>query len=252
MGPENRNVLENALSHTADRFSMKWSLHYRDKLKRVAILVSKSDHCLYDLLIRHQAGELSCEVVCIVSNHPDLERVALQFGILFHHVPIENTSGGSVDASAKAAQESKVEELINTLGIDLIVLARYMQILSSEFCGRNAHRTINIHHSFLPAFEGARPYHRAHERGVKIIGATAHYATAELDAGPIIDQDVAHISHRDSVANMIRKGKDLERIVLARAVRAHLVRGPACRAEGKRVSARGEASSEPRSSALSG
>lgn len=183
----------------------------RSKVKRVAVLVSKSDHCLYDLLIRHQAGELSCEVVCIVSNHPDLERVAQQFNVPFHHVPIEggSASGGSADSAAKAAQEEKVEALLDSLQIDLIVLARYMQILSPDFCARNAARTINIHHSFLPAFEGGRPYHRAHERGVKIIGATAHYATAELDAGPIIDQDVTHISHRDSVTNMIRWGPTL-------------------------------------------
>ena len=184
----------------------------------MAVLVSKSDHCLYDLLIRHQSGELPCAIPIIISNHADLAHVASQFGIPFRHLPME---GGDKEA-AKAAQEAAMEALLAEQGIDLIVMARYMQVLSRPFCERNAARTINIHHSFLPAFEGAKPYHRAHERGVKIIGATAHYATADLDAGPIIEQDVTRISHRDSVANMIRKGKDLERVVLARAVRAHL------------------------------
>jgi len=219
VGAENMPlVLEQALRTTAARFSMTWSVHYKSKTKRVALLVSKSDHCLYDLLIRHQSGELPCAIPLIISNHADLAPVAAQFGIPFHHLAMP---AGDKEA-AKAAQEAAMEELFAQEQIDLIVLARYMQVLSRAFCERNAHKTINIHHSFLPAFEGGRPYHRAHERGVKLIGATAHFATADLDAGPIIEQDVARITHRDSVANMIRKGKDLERMVLARAVKAQL------------------------------
>jgi len=218
VGADNVQVLETALNSTAKRFDMKWSITYKSQLQRVAVLVSKLDHCLYDLLIRNQSGELPAEIAVIISNHATLEPVARQFGIPFRHLPMV----GEDKEAAKAEQEAAVEALINELNVDLIVLARYMQVLSTGFCLRNATRTINIHHSFLPAFEGGRPYHRAHDRGVKIIGATAHYATAELDAGPIIEQDVTRITHRESVTNMVRKGKDLERLVLARAVRAHL------------------------------
>lgn len=237
MGPENVNVLETAMASLAANFGMvrahpicplalltlvpsqEWSIHYSTKVKRMAILVSKFDHCLYDLLIRHKSGELACTIPLIISNHPDLEEVARQFGVRFVHLPI---AAGGDKAAAKAAQEAAIEALIEDEAIDLLVLARYMQVLSPGFCDRNARRTVNIHHSFLPAFEGGRPYHRAHERGVKLIGATAHLATSELDAGPIIEQDTARITHRDSVEAMVRKGRDLERTVLARGVKALL------------------------------
>ena len=219
-GPEKASVLESALKHTIDTFGMDAQLHYRWQRKRVVILVSRLPHCLYDLLLRNQAGELECEVVGVVSNHADLAFVAQQFGIPFHHLPMETERLGK--EAAKLAQEEAMEALIQSERVDLIILARYMQVLSHGFCERHWRHMINIHHSFLPAFEGAKPYHRAYERGVKIIGATAHYATAELDCGPIIQQDVDRISHRDSVATMLRKGKDLERIVLAKAVTAHL------------------------------
>lgn len=189
----------------------------------MAVLVSKLDHCLWDLLIRHHSGELGrCEVPVVVSNHPDLGYVARSFGVDFAHLPIDEARHGGDRAAAKQAQEAAIEATLAEAGADLIVLARYMQVFSEGFCERNWRRTINIHHSFLPAFEGARPYHRAHDRGVKVIGATAHYATSELDAGPIVAQDVTRITHTDSPADMVRKGKDLERLVLARAVRWHL------------------------------
>ncbi|EIE24247.1 Formyltetrahydrofolate deformylase [Coccomyxa subellipsoidea C-169] len=215
VGTANKAVLERAIAEVADRFGMEWRLFYDGAVKRVAILVSRLDHCLYDILIRHRAGELKCEIPIIISNHPDLEGIATSFGIPFKHLPVAPGSGPE-------GKRSQIEALLEELGVDLIVLARYMQIFSEEFCSRNAMRTINIHHSFLPAFEGAKPYHRAYERGVKVIGATAHYATSELDAGPIIEQDVTRISHRDSVQDMIRKGRDLERLVLARALRSVL------------------------------
>ncbi|CAL8462196.1 g1727 [Coccomyxa elongata] len=218
VGTANKAVLERAIAEVADRFGMEWRLFYDGAVKRVAILVSRLDHCLYDILIRHRAGELKCEIPIIVSNHPDLEGIASSFGIPFRHLPVAKGSG----QDGKRAQEAQIEALVEELGIDFIVLARYMQIFSEEFCSRHAMHTINIHHSFLPAFEGAKPYHRAYERGVKVIGATAHFATSELDAGPIIEQDVTRISHRDSVHDMIRKGRDLERLVLARALRAVL------------------------------
>lgn len=218
VGTGNTPVLEKAVTELSQRFDMDWSISYEKKLKKMAILVSKMDHCLFDLLIRHKAGELKCEIPVVISNHPTLGPVADMFGIDFVHFPLDNGK----DAEAKLQQELHIEEVLADKAIDLIVLARYMQIFSPEFCSRHWKHTINIHHSFLPAFEGARPYHRAHERGVKIIGATAHYATSELDAGPIIEQNVTRITHRDSVLDMIRKGRDLERLVLAQAVRWHL------------------------------
>ena len=184
----------------ARKYTMDWSIAYKTKQKRVAILVSKLDHCLYDLLIRKESGELGCEIPIIISNWPHLEHVARKFGVEFRCVPI-----GAKDAAGKAQQEAAVEAILQELDIDVIVLARYMQIFSKDFCERHWRHTINIHHSFLPAFEGAKPYHRAHERGVKVIGATAHFATAELDCGPIIHQDVTRVSHRDSVGDMVRK-----------------------------------------------
>jgi formyltetrahydrofolate deformylase len=209
-----RLSLERAIAEVAARFSMRHRLAYAERRQRVALMVSKYDHCLHDLVLRQRAGELECELALIASNHPDLEPVARSYGLPFFVLP--------VDPADKRAQERRCEELFERERIDLVVLARYMQVLSAELCARYAERIINIHHSFLPAFVGSKPYHQAAERGVKIIGATAHYATSELDQGPIIEQDVARVSHRDTVADMVRKGRDLERLVLARAVRLHL------------------------------
>lgn len=217
IGVENVAILEKAVSDLARRYSMEWKVQYDWQTPNIALLVSKMDHCLYDLLIRHQAGELKCNIPIIISNHQDLGHISKQFNIEFCHLPIKPR-----DAAAKAEQEQQIETILQERNIDLVILARYMQIFSKDFCSRHWRHTINIHHSFLPAFEGAKPYHRAHERGVKIIGATAHYATSELDAGPIIEQDITRITHRDSVSDMVRKGRDLERLVLARAVRWHL------------------------------
>jgi formyltetrahydrofolate deformylase len=209
-----RVALERGITDVAQRFDMQWRLSYSDATKRVAIFVSKYDHCLYDLLLRHRAGELSCEFSLIVSNHPDLAPVAAQFGVPFRVF--------AIDKSNKQAQEQAQWTLLEQERIDLVVLARYMQILSSEFTARYPNRIINIHHSFLPAFVGSKPYHRAYERGVKLIGATAHYATSDLDEGPIIEQDVARTSHRDSVEDLVRRGRDLEKSCLARAVKWHV------------------------------
>lgn len=221
VGPANLPVLERAVADLAARYEMTYQIAYKPQPKRMGILVSKLDHCLWDLLIRHHSGELRCDIPVVISNHPDLKHVASMFGVDFVHISIEESKHGS-RAEAKAAQEATIQKTLDDAGVDLVVLARYMQIFGEEFCSRNWRRTINIHHSFLPAFEGGRPYHRAHQRGVKIIGATAHYATSELDAGPIIEQDITRITHRDTPVDMVRKGKDLERLVLARAVRWHL------------------------------
>ena len=209
-----RTSLAAAIREVAERFAMTWRLAYADRPKRMAVFVSKVDHCLYDLLLRQRAGELVCEIPLIVSNHPDLAPVADQFGIPFEVFPITPES--------KRAQEQREQARIQELGVDLIVLARYMQVLSPEFTAAYPARILNIHHSFLPAFMGGKPYHQAHGRGVKLIGATAHYATSDLDEGPIVGQDVARCSHRDSVEDLVRKGRDLEKVVLARAVRWHL------------------------------
>ncbi|BCM26152.1 formyltetrahydrofolate deformylase [Methyloradius palustris] len=198
----------------ATRFDMTWQLKLSQKRPRLAIMVSQYDHCLADLLHRHQSGELACDIPVIISNHRDTERLANFYGIPFHHIEVKKDQ----KAEAEAAQFA----LFDSLDIDLIVLARYMQILSPEFVKRYPERIINIHHSFLPAFIGARPYHRAFERGVKLIGATSHYVTEVLDEGPIIEQDIDRISHRDQVEDLIQKGRDLERIVLSRAVRWHI------------------------------
>ncbi|MFN0251675.1 MAG: formyltetrahydrofolate deformylase, partial [Kofleriaceae bacterium] len=202
------------IKEVGERLQMNWKLSYGAKVRRVALWVSKLEHCLYDLLIRHRAGELACEMAMIVSNHPDAESIAKHFGVPFHHVP--------VTAATKAEAEAKATALMSEAGIDLIVLARYMQILSADLVEKWQSRIINIHHSFLPAFVGANPYRQAYEKGVKLIGATSHYVTAELDQGPIIEQAVARASHRDSVEDLVRKGRDLEKRVLAHAVRAHL------------------------------
>ena len=198
----------------AERFQMQWQLKLSQKRTRMAIMVSQYDHCLADLLHRHQGGELACEIPLIISNHRDTERLAEFYGIPFHHIEVTKDN--------KAEAEARQFALFEQYEIDLIVLARYMQILSPEFVKRYPQRIINIHHSFLPAFIGARPYHRAYERGVKLIGATSHYVTEVLDEGPIIEQDIARISHRDQVEDLIQKGRDLERIVLSRAVRWHI------------------------------
>ena len=198
----------------AESLGMQWQIHFSDRRQRIAILVSQYSHCLYDLLLRNAEGELRGEGVLAISNHNDLGPVAERFGIPFHLFPIQPAN--------KREQEEKELELLSSRQIDLVVLARYMQVLSAEFVARYPNRIINIHHSFLPAFAGARPYHQAYERGVKLIGATSHYVTEQLDDGPIIEQDVVRISHRDTVEDLIRKGRDLERVVLARAVRLHL------------------------------
>jgi formyltetrahydrofolate deformylase len=208
-----KDLIARAFNAIAQPLNAKWELHFSDTLPRIAIWVSRQDHCLLDLIWRHRAKEFHAEIPLIMSNHPDLQAVVKQFGIDYHYIPINKEN--------KQEQEIKQLELLHEYKIDLVVLAKYMQIVSADFIAKFP-QIINIHHSFLPAFVGANPYHRAFERGVKIIGATAHYATPELDAGPIIEQDVVRVSHRDEVNDLIRKGKDLERIVLARAVRLHL------------------------------
>jgi formyltetrahydrofolate deformylase len=195
-------------------FGLHWELNFDDARDRVAVFCSKHPHCLYDLLLRQRLGELAGDIVLVVSNHPDARPAAEYFGLPFVVVPVE--------AESKGQAEARQQALLEEHRINLVVLARYMQILSQEFVERWAGRVINIHHSFLPAFAGARPYHQAQARGVKLIGATAHYATADLDEGPIIEQDVTRVTHRDTVDDLVRKGRDLERQVLARAVRLHL------------------------------
>jgi len=195
----------------AERFRMDWQLKHSTERPRIAILVSKYDHCLVDLLHRHQSGELRCEIPLVLSNHPDNRRIAEYHGVPFHHIEVTKEN--------KAEAEARQFTLLEEARVDLVVLARYMQILSPEFVRRFPSRVINIHHSFLPAFLGARPYHRAYQRGVKLIGATSHYVTEVLDEGPIIEQDVTRISHRDSVDDLVQKGRDLEKVVLSRAVR---------------------------------
>lgn len=198
----------------AERFNMDWRLSTTATRPRLAIMVSKYDHCLVDLLYRHQSGELQCDIPLIISNHPDNRRLAEFYGIPFYCIEVNKDN----KAEAEAAQI----KLIDDHQIDLIVLARYMQVLSGGFVSRYPRRIINIHHSFLPAFDGAKPYHRAYAKGVKLIGATSHYVTEILDDGPIIEQDVARISHRDALDDLIQKGRDLEKVVLSRAVRWHV------------------------------
>jgi len=208
-----REVIAPAFEAIAKPIEAQWQIHFSDKIPRLAIWVSKQEHCLLDLLWRYQAKELKTVIPLIISNHQDLEYIAKQFNIDFYHLPMTPEN--------KTEQETRQIELLKEYQIDLVVLAKYMQVLSSEFI-QQFPKTINIHHSFLPAFPGANPYQQAYIRGVKIIGATAHYITEDLDQGPIIEQDVVRVSHRDTVNDLIRKGKDLERIVLARAVRLHL------------------------------
>lgn len=198
----------------AHKFAIKFSLHFSDQRPRMAVFVSKMPHCLFDILSRYTAGEWEAEIPVIISNHETLRPVAQRFGIDFHLIEKNSTN--------KAEQEQKELEILKHYNIDFVVLARYMQVLSDQFVSCYPNRIINIHHSFLPAFAGAKPYHAAHERGVKIIGATSHYVTTDLDAGPIIAQNVVRISHIDTVDSLIRKGRDLEKIVLSEAVYMHL------------------------------
>ena len=208
-----REFIAPAFNAIAQPLGAKWEIRFSDTVPRIAIWVSRQDHCLFDLIWRQRAKEFVGEIPLIISNHSNLKVVAEQFNIDFQHIPITKDN--------KSEQEAQQLELLRQYKIDLVVLAKYMQIVSADFISQFP-QIINIHHSFLPAFIGANPYHRAFERGVKIIGATAHYATADLDAGPIIEQDVVRVSHRDEVDDLVRKGKDLERVVLARAVRSHL------------------------------
>ena len=216
--PENRldvSRLHAALGAVAERFAMTWSLRDRADRQRVMLLVSRFDHCLTDILYRWRIGELPMEVTAVVSNHPLESFRHLDFaGIAFHHLPVTKAT--------KAAQEGQILELVRATGTELVILARYMQVLSDDLAGKLAGRCINIHHSFLPGFKGAKPYHQAHQRGVKLIGATAHYVTADLDEGPIIEQDVERISHADSPDDLVRQGRDIERRVLSRALRWQL------------------------------
>lgn len=200
----------------AQKYGMVFRLYFSDVKPRMAIFVSKMSHCLFDMLARYTAGEWNVEIPLIISNHPDLQHVAERFGIPFHLFPITKES--------KEEQEQKEMELLNKHNVSFIVLARYMQVISEKMINAYPNKIINIHHSFLPAFVGAKPYHAAFERGVKIIGATSHYVTTELDAGPIIEQDVVRITHKDSIEDLVNKGKDLEKIVLSRAVQKHIER----------------------------
>ena len=199
-------------------FAVTLNMHHRveslARRLRVAIFVSKFDHCFHDLVLRSKSGEFSCEIVAVVSNHADLAATAQGYGLAYHHIP--------VTAATKAESEARQLALLHELKVDLVVLARYMQVLSADFLQKRGGPVINIHHSFLPAFAGGRPYHQAHARGVKLIGATAHYATSDLDEGPIIQQDVARVTHRHEVEDLVRKGRDLEKTVLAQGVRWHL------------------------------
>jgi formyltetrahydrofolate deformylase len=214
-GSATRRSLEEAFTQLAAPLEAQWSVGYSDRVARMAILVTREPSCLYDLILRKQSGELPCEIPLILGNHATLEPVAESFRIPFFNLP--------VTAETKPAQEAQLLELLRRHHIDLVVLARYMQILSDDFL-RQAPPVINIHHGFLPAFQGAKPYHQAFTRGVKMVGATAHYATKDLDQGPIIEQDVARVSHAMDPDELVRIGRDVERVVLSRAVRAHLER----------------------------
>jgi formyltetrahydrofolate deformylase len=213
--PEDGPRLITSFRPIADHYRMNWSIRPREVNRKVLILASKFDHCLVDLLYRHRIGELKMEVVGVVSNHPRETYAGGDLGdIAFHHLPMTRET--------KPQQEAQIKAIVEATGAELVVLARYMQILSDDLAAYLAGRCINIHHSFLPGFKGARPYHQAHARGVKLIGATAHYVTADLDEGPIIEQDVERISHHDTPEDLVRKGRDIERRVLARAVAFHL------------------------------
>lgn len=200
----------------AQRYSMTYRLSFTEHRQRMALMVSKMSHCAYDILARYTAGDWDVEIPLIISNHPDLKEIGDQFGIPFEVVPVNRDN--------KAEMEAREFELLERYNIDFIVLARYMQVLSEDFINRYPNSIINIHHSSLPAFVGAKPYHAAYERGVKLIGATSHYVTADLDAGPIIEQDIVRVSHKDTVADLIHRGRDIEKIVLSRAVEKHIQR----------------------------
>jgi len=223
-----RKEIEEGSRSLRDKFGLDRALiNWREKKKRVAIMVSRYDHCLWEILLRYKANELECDIKVILSNHPDLKPVADAFGIPFvlsPKPPPPTSDGETSNLNAKLEQEKKeLDLLLGKMEVDVVVLARYMQVLSDDFLGAfGKDQIINIHHSFLPAFMGGRPYHRAHERGVKLVGATAHYVTANLDEGPIIEQDVIQISHRDSPNDLLRKGRIVERNVLAKALNAHL------------------------------
>lgn len=212
-GAPNKKVLTTAFEAFSAPYRMTWTAHYSDVTPRAAILVSRQSHCLYDLILRKQEGELRVDFAVVLSNHPDLKDTAESFGIPFHHVP---------NQLALAEREAAIQTLLQQYKIDFMILARYMQILSGPFVDAYQGKIINIHHAFLPAFQGANTYQRAYDHGVKMIGATAHYATAELDAGPIIEQDVERVTHEDTPETLRAIGRDIERIVLARAVKAHL------------------------------
>jgi len=212
-----RDHIKDAVNHLALGSELQVELYFSDEPIRLALFVSKDSHCLYDILARYEAGELGhVEIPVIVSNHDVLEKVGQRFGIPFKVFPIQREN--------KQEQEKREVELLRELQVDTVVMARYMQILSNQFIQEFPNNVINIHHSFLPAFAGAKPYHQAYERGVKIVGATSHYATPDLDEGPIIEQDIIHVTHKDSVTDLVRKGKDLEKVVLARAIWWHTKR----------------------------
>ncbi len=214
-GPADLGALQTGFEVIAGKFAMHWQMRARSERRRVLLLASKFDHCLADILYRWRIGELPMDITAIVSNHPREIYSALEFGsIPFHHLPVTPVT--------KMEQEAAIWQLIAETQTELVVLARYMQVLSDGLSARLKGRCINIHHSFLPGFKGAKPYHQAHARGVKLIGATAHYVTSDLDEGPIIDQDVERISHRDTPEDLVRKGRDIERRVLSRALRYHL------------------------------
>ena len=203
-------------SEVAQKYQMQYTIHFRDEKIRMALMVSKMDHCFNDILSRYKSGEWNVEIPLIISNHPDMEETANRFGIPYHYIPVSKQT--------KVEQEKKQLQLLSDHNIDFVVLARYMQILSENFIKDYSNRIINIHHSFLPAFPGAKPYHSAYERGVKIIGATSHYVTKDLDAGPIIEQSTVNISHKDRVQDLVRKGRDIEKVVLSRAIWYHVNR----------------------------
>ena len=208
------DALRTRFASLADAFAMEWQVHDARRKARLMVLVSKQGHCLNDLLFRVHSRQLPVEIACVASNHDDFAALAQSYGVAFHHLP--------VSAAHRDEQEQRIIDLVERERIDLVVLARYMQILSPTLCDALAGRAINIHHSFLPSFKGARPYHQAHQRGVKIIGATAHYVTRDLDEGPIIEQDVARVDHAMTPKELVRMGSDIESLVLARAVRRHV------------------------------
>ncbi|MBD3276146.1 MAG: formyltetrahydrofolate deformylase [Candidatus Marinimicrobia bacterium] len=213
---EPEKIKDRFITEVAEPYNMNWGLYFSDETPRMAVFVSKLPHCLFDIIARIESGEWNVELPVIISNHPDLEETARRFGIDYYHLPITKTN--------KSQQEAQEKEILSRYNIDFIVLARYMQILTEDFVAEYENRIINIHHSFLPAFPGAKPYHSAYERGVKIIGATSHYVTPVLDAGPIIEQDVTRVSHANDIKALVRKGRDLEKVVLSRAVYSHIRR----------------------------